>query len=91
MNWIVADDWPDEVPITEAEIEVFEARFGDCSMSRSRPPLTLEDQAHDRAPACRPLPPGLERTAGRQRSLPRPTFAGGVVGQFGPLPPVVAI
>ena len=24
-----ADNWPDEVPITEAEIEVFEAWFGD--------------------------------------------------------------
>ena len=28
-TWTVTDDWPDEVPITEAEIEVFEARFGD--------------------------------------------------------------
>jgi len=25
----VTDNWPDEVPITEAEIEVFEACFGD--------------------------------------------------------------
>jgi hypothetical protein len=25
----VTDDWPDEVPVTEAEIEVFEAWFGD--------------------------------------------------------------
>jgi len=25
----VTDDWPAEVPITEAEIEVFEAWFGD--------------------------------------------------------------
>ena len=24
-EWTVTDDWPDEVPITEAEIEVFEA------------------------------------------------------------------
>jgi hypothetical protein len=28
-EWIVTDDWPDEVPITEAEIEVLEAWFGD--------------------------------------------------------------
>jgi hypothetical protein len=28
-EWIVTDDWPDEVPITEAEIEVFEAWFGE--------------------------------------------------------------
>lgn len=28
-TWIVTDDWPDEVPITEAEIEVFERHFGD--------------------------------------------------------------
>ena len=28
-DWTVTDDWPQEVPITEAEIEVFEAWFGD--------------------------------------------------------------
>jgi len=28
-QWTVKDDWPDEVPVTEAEIEVFEAWFGD--------------------------------------------------------------
>jgi len=28
-GWTVTDDWPAEVPITEAEIEVFEAWFGD--------------------------------------------------------------
>jgi hypothetical protein len=28
-EWTVTDDWPDEVPITEAEIEVFEAWFAD--------------------------------------------------------------
>ena len=28
-GWTVTDDWSDEVPITEAEIEVFEAWFGD--------------------------------------------------------------
>ena len=28
-EWTVTDDWPDDVPITEAEIEVFEAWFGD--------------------------------------------------------------
>lgn len=28
-EWTVTDNWPDEVPITEAEIEVFEACFGD--------------------------------------------------------------
>jgi hypothetical protein len=27
--WTVTDDWPDEVPITEAELDVFEAWFGD--------------------------------------------------------------
>jgi hypothetical protein len=25
----VTDDWPEEVPVTEAEIEVFEPWFGD--------------------------------------------------------------
>jgi hypothetical protein len=28
-GWTITDDWPEEVPITEAEIEVFEAWFGD--------------------------------------------------------------
>jgi hypothetical protein len=28
-GWTVTDDWPEEVPITEAEIEVFEAWFGE--------------------------------------------------------------
>jgi hypothetical protein len=27
--WTVTDDWPEEVPVTEAEIEVFVAWFGD--------------------------------------------------------------
>jgi hypothetical protein len=25
----VKDDWPEDAPVTEARIEVFEARFGD--------------------------------------------------------------
>ncbi len=28
-NWIVTDDWPADVPVTEAEIDVFERWFGD--------------------------------------------------------------
>ena len=28
-TWTVTDDWPKDVPVTEAEIEVFEAWFGD--------------------------------------------------------------
>jgi len=28
-SWTVKDDWPEDVPVTEAEIEVFEAWFGD--------------------------------------------------------------
>ena len=27
--WTMTDDWPEDVPVTEAEIEVFEAWFGD--------------------------------------------------------------
>jgi hypothetical protein len=27
--WTVTDDWPDPVPITDAELDVFESRFGD--------------------------------------------------------------
>lgn len=28
-TWCVVDDWPERVPVTEAEIEVFERWFGD--------------------------------------------------------------
>jgi hypothetical protein len=28
-TWAVTDDWPDHVPVTEAELDVFEAWFGD--------------------------------------------------------------
>jgi len=28
-TWTVTDDWPDVVPVTEAEIDVFEQWFGD--------------------------------------------------------------
>lgn len=28
-HWTVCDDWPDRVPVTEAEIDLFEAWFGD--------------------------------------------------------------
>lgn len=27
--WTVTDDWPDPVPISDAELDVFEAWFGD--------------------------------------------------------------
>lgn len=30
MTWVVVtDDWPEDVPVTVAEIDVFEAWFGD--------------------------------------------------------------
>ena len=29
LNLSVTDDWPDDVPVTEAEIDVFERWFGD--------------------------------------------------------------
>lgn len=27
--WTVTDDWPEDVPVTEAEVKTFEAWFGD--------------------------------------------------------------
>jgi hypothetical protein len=27
--WTITDDWPDPVPVTDAELDVFEAWFGD--------------------------------------------------------------
>jgi hypothetical protein len=29
LTWAVTDDWPEYVPVTEAEVDVFEAWFGD--------------------------------------------------------------
>jgi len=29
VEWTVTDDWPENVPVTEAEVDVFEAWFGD--------------------------------------------------------------
>ena len=28
-SWTVTDDWPERVPVTSAEVDVFEAWFGD--------------------------------------------------------------
>jgi hypothetical protein len=28
-TWTVTDDWPEHIPVTEAEVDVFEACFGD--------------------------------------------------------------
>jgi len=28
-TWIVTDDWPERVPVTSGEVDVFEAWFGD--------------------------------------------------------------
>jgi hypothetical protein len=28
-TWTVTDDWPEHVPVTEAEVDLFEAWFGD--------------------------------------------------------------
>ena len=28
-TWTVTDDWPEHVPVTETEVDVFEAWFGD--------------------------------------------------------------
>ena len=45
-TWTVIDDWPEKVPITEAEIEIYERYFGDVldelfgsidSIDRSKP------------------------------------------------------
>jgi hypothetical protein len=28
-SWTVTDDWPERIPVTDAEVDVFEAWFGD--------------------------------------------------------------
>lgn len=28
-EWVVTDDWPERVPVTKAEVDVFEAHFSD--------------------------------------------------------------
>ena len=51
--WTVTDDWPDPVPIADAELSVFEAWFGDLSMNCSGRADDLGDTCHDRAAARR--------------------------------------
>jgi hypothetical protein len=37
-TWTVADDWPDRLPVTQAEIDLFEAWFGDVFDELFGPP-----------------------------------------------------
>ncbi len=37
-TWRVTDDWPQRVPVTDAEIDVFEAWFGDLFDELFGPP-----------------------------------------------------
>ena len=36
-TWAVIDDWPEHVPVTEAEVDVFERWFGDLFDELFRP------------------------------------------------------
>jgi len=36
--WTVMDDWPEHVPVTEAEVDLFEAWFGDFFDELFAPP-----------------------------------------------------
>src|SRR5258708_10434063 len=60
-EWTVTDDWPDEVPITEAEIDVFEASFGDLfdELFSTRHRALCFGDRHADAGSCIPLPPIL--------------------------------
>ena len=42
-TWTVIDDWPDPVPVTQAEIEVFERWFGDLFDALFDPDLRSPD------------------------------------------------
>lgn len=42
-TWTVIDDWPDPVPVTEAEIKVFERWFGDLFDELFGPDTALPD------------------------------------------------
>jgi hypothetical protein len=37
-TWTVADDWPERLPVTQAEIDLFEAWFGDVFDELFGPP-----------------------------------------------------
>lgn len=43
----MTDDWPDPVPVTEAEIEVFERWFGDLFDELFGPDTALPDAGAD--------------------------------------------
>jgi hypothetical protein len=46
-TWTVTDDWPEEVPVTEAEIEVFEVWFGYLFFDQMGPVQFLAGQGMD--------------------------------------------
>jgi hypothetical protein len=61
----VTDDWLEDVPVTEAEIAVFEAWFGELFDE-----LFGEGRGgHHHGSSGGSLPPGLDGAASRQRSL----------------------
>jgi hypothetical protein len=60
-TWTIMDDWPEHVPITQAEADVFEAWFGDLLDQLFGPPdesvpfaSGFLDQPRERAAALRP-------------------------------------
>lgn len=62
--WTVTDDWPEDVPVTEAELKVFEAWFSDLFDVLCATATDLGRDDYDRARPCRRLPAGLDRTPG---------------------------
>lgn len=58
-TWNVVNDWPDPVPVTEAEIAVFERWFGDLFDELFDPPappsITLDTSVHVEGEDAEPL------------------------------------
>jgi hypothetical protein len=78
-TWTVKDDWLHRVPVTDAEVDVFEALFVDLFDEQLEPDRlnSWEGVSRDRALARRTLSARLDPEAGRAAGLhPGPKAAG---------------
>src|SRR5438876_4380251 len=70
-TWTVTDDWPEHVPITDAELDVFEAWFGDlCDGPRVGQDGAKADQDRRWRLSTRPSPRDGPARRGRRKGSP---------------------
>src|SRR5215831_19088415 len=75
IGWTVTDDWPEEVPVTEAEVDVFEAWFGDLPAGR-RTAISPSRTSAVRRKATAPREGGRSSPTTSSPASPRRTTGG---------------